>query len=619
MIGAETYGLTGCHSDVELVAALLVRRGYDVTRLTDGDACRAGILTALDDMVAATEPGDAAIVYYSGHGGRIVRPDAEQRKAEGHSAYLQFLVPTDMQHSKPGDFRGVLSEELSALQRRLADAASGQPVNATTILDCCHSGYLARNPTARSRAVDLATAESKMFTVRGILEHVDSLGDDADVAIGETNPHVVRMSACQVEQSAYELASRRGPTHGVFTDALVSVLDDVGDAPVSWRMVGDLVRRRVRSVVPEQRPEVEGPGDRRVFGTALVGDAVSLPLVELDGSLAVPAAALFGVGRGDEVRLVVPGSADPERRVVISEIRAGAAVIAVPDLDVAAHLGSIVATPLRISVPPIAVDVGDGPERDAVVAAIDAVPSLTASGGDALVRVRSTSGGWRIDDALGAPWRAGSTVADQAGIASIVDQIEAIATGHRLLDLPNGGNALGDDTEIRFCRLADGKRVDIAPHGARIDTGTSVTLTLRNRSDEPRFVWVFDVGVSGRSALVTAAAPSGTRLGPAGDEDDTADIWGADGTRVFWPTDVPGDDLGRTEVFVIITADDRQDLSGLASRAGSAIARGPARSALDILLDEVRIGSREVAAAPTADGGLRYRLDRIEFVLVPSL
>ena len=616
VVGSETYGLTGCDADVELIAALLAQRGFDVTRLTGGDARRADILAALDDLVAATGPGDAALMYYSGHGGRLARPDADQRKAEGRSGFFQFLVPTDMQESKPGDFRGVLSEELSSVHRRLSDKFAGQPPNVTTILDCCHSGYMARNLTARSRAVNLTG--SKMFTVQGILEHVQSLGPDADVAIGETTNDVVRMVACQVEQSAFELPSERGSTHGVFTDELVGVLDQVGDARVSWRMVGELVRRRVRGVVPEQRPEVEGPGDRQVFDTALVAATTSLPLVELDGSLAIPSAALFGVGRGDEILLTVLGSDTAEHQATVADVRGGAAVIDLPKDVLGDDLSSVVATPIRISAPQIGVEVGEGPSREEIVTAVEASNSLTTKGARPLVRLRSTGEQWCVDDAQGEQWRSATVTPDEGGVAQLVDEIESIATGHRLLDLPGGTGeqALGDDVDIRFCRIENGKRIDLGRHGERIKAGTPITLTVTNRSKDVRFVWVFDVGVSGRSSLVTGAAPSGTRLGPAGDEDDSADIWGEDGTALYWPDDVPTDEHGRSEVFVVITADDRQDLSALAR--GAALERGSKpRSALDLLLDEARIGSREVATAKVTGGGLRYRLDRIEFVNVP--
>ena len=621
LIGAETYGLSGCDADVALFDDALRRRGFDTTCLIGGRAGRASILEALDDLVAQTGPGDAAVLYYSGHGGRLVRPDADDRKAAGRSPFFQFLVPTDMEQSAPGDFRGVLSEELTLVQRRLVDAFGGSAVNATTILDCCHSGYMARNLQARSRSVDLSGAESRMFTVRGVLDHVRALPPEADVPAGSTNADVVRLVACQTEQSAFELPAVRGGTHGVFTDALASVLDEIGDAAVSWAIVGDLVRRRVRAVVPEQRPDVEGPGHRVVFGSEVADDVVALPLAEVDGRVAVLAAALLGIHVGDEIRLLAPGGDEDERRVVVESLRDGAAVLDVDLADLARRPGgieSLIALPGRLSVPPAEVAVTDGAGADDLRAAVEASPRLTVGETHPLAALRSSPEGWHIDDAVGSPWRSEPLPADAAD--EIVDVIEAIAVGHRLLDLPDGSgpHRLDPDVEILFHKVVDGGPHDLGLHGERVVIGTPITLTLRNTATEERFVWLFDVGVSGRSSLVTSAGASGTRVGPAGDEDDTLDIWRADGEPLFWPADVPLDPNGRPETFVVITADRRNDLSGLASRQPAP--RSARRSPLDLLLDEVRVGSREVAPASGATEGdaLRYRLDRVEFVLLPS-
>lgn len=124
---------------------------------------------------------------------------------------------------------------------------------------------------------------------------------------------------------------------------------------------------------------------------------------------------------------------------------------------------------------------------------------------------------------------------------------------------------------------------------------------------------MFDIGVSGRSALLTNAAPSGTTLGPAGTEDDVIDVWGPDGEALFWPPDVPIVSE-RPESFVVLVADRRADLSSLSSRPGAA--RGRLRSPLDAVVAEARTGTREVA--PSEDGPpLRYRLDAVEFFLTP--
>jgi len=135
-------------------------------------------------------------------------------------------------------------------------------------------------------------------------------------------------------------------------------------------------------------------------------------------------------------------------------------------------------------------------------------------------------------------------------------------------------------------------------------------------------VWVFDVGVSGRSSLLTNAAPSGTLLGAAGAEDDTTDLWGATGEPLFWPADVPTEapvasgDPARPETFVVLVADRRSDLSSLASGPGTA--RGTARSTLDAILAEARTGTREVAPSVAGEPSLRYRIDPVSFLLMPT-
>ena len=120
LIGCETYGLGGCNADVALVRDVLARLEFgDCVQLTGPDASRQGILEGYERLIDATDSEDAVVVYYSGHGGRVALPDWEERQAKGEEAFLQYIVPHDMEQTTPSDFRGVLSRELSALQARL--------------------------------------------------------------------------------------------------------------------------------------------------------------------------------------------------------------------------------------------------------------------------------------------------------------------------------------------------------------------------------------------------------------------------------------------------------------------------------------------------------------------
>ncbi len=74
----------------------------------------------------------------------------------------------------------------------------------------------------------------------------------------------------------------------------------------------------------------------------------------------------------------------------------------------------------------------------------------------------------------------------------------------------------------------------------------------------------------------------------------------------------------RPESLVVLSADRRGDLGALVSPPPTAdVARRAGRSALDAVLDEVRLGTRQARAAGRGNP-LRYRVDLIEFFLTPT-
>ena len=208
LIGSQTYGLTGVNGDVALMAETFAARGFDVTVQVDEAATRAAILDAYEKLIAETPDGsgDPVVVYYSGHGGRTALDGWEGRQLEGARTHLRYIVPFDMAASTESDFRGLLAEELSALQARLTERTA----NVTTILDCCHSGTMSRDPSMTPKAVP------RDFPIAGavpLLDRLDALA--ADDGWDASNRLAVRVVACDPTQSAYERASvARRPARG---------------------------------------------------------------------------------------------------------------------------------------------------------------------------------------------------------------------------------------------------------------------------------------------------------------------------------------------------------------------------------------------------------------------
>jgi hypothetical protein len=187
----------------------------------------------------------------------------------------------------------------------------------------------------------------------------------------------------------------------------------------------------------------------------------------------------------------------------------------------------------------------------------------------------------------------------------------------RTLSSGQGPAALDAAVEVELVRHADDERKACRLNGERLFEGDRVSLTVRNRSDSELYFWLFDVGVSNRTTLVTNDAPSGARLEAAGAAGDARTIGGNGGTTLDWPTDVPPD-AGRSELFVLIVADRQQNLRPLESvgERTRELRTGPV-STLDALLEEARSGTREFAPADTDAPQIRYRVEQIEFFLEP--
>ena len=92
LIGSQTGGLTGVHGDVEVMADALVALGFEVRRHIEAAATSAAIVDAYRALIADTAADDAAVVYYSGHGGRMPN---EQRDADPSAAAVRAVDRAD--------------------------------------------------------------------------------------------------------------------------------------------------------------------------------------------------------------------------------------------------------------------------------------------------------------------------------------------------------------------------------------------------------------------------------------------------------------------------------------------------------------------------------------------
>lgn len=295
LLGCPTAGLAGVAADLVRIRRVLVGRGVDEHAIeTLGAATRAALLAALDALAAAVRPGDAVVIYYSGHGVRLRDPST--------GAWCYALAPV---RSADDEFGYVLREELEDRLGRVTDVTR----NVTWIADCCHAAGVYRGGGRGATRVRALPEAQVAFLAR----RARVLAGRAAPPPGPLgNPHVVRVCASSDDSGAFEDAGG-----GRLTRALEAALEPLRGVPVTC---DDLGRRLdAQAVLGEQRPVVAGPVARWWLSEALAPRGIA-PAAILRAGEALAGGRLLDHRVGDRFTLL-DARRSPAGEVEISEVR----------------------------------------------------------------------------------------------------------------------------------------------------------------------------------------------------------------------------------------------------------------------------------------------------------
>ena len=119
--------LAGAVNDAEAMATLLETRfGFDdIVLLTEQEATREAILSALTDLEASSAAGDVAVFYYAGHGSQIRNTGSTEL-----DGLDETIVPSDV----PDGAEDIRDKELRVYFNSLLDKGT----ELTLIFDSCH-------------------------------------------------------------------------------------------------------------------------------------------------------------------------------------------------------------------------------------------------------------------------------------------------------------------------------------------------------------------------------------------------------------------------------------------------------------------------------------------------
>jgi len=321
--------LHGCVADVLLVEDFLRTRvglpAEKIIKLTssseDGEKALEepshwptyeNIINSFKHLTATAEPGDQVFIHYSGHGNRaLTTKDFKDLKKLD-----EVLVPMDIGNSER---RYIRDTELHFLLRAMVD----RQLIVTLVLDSCYAASATRSwdhPSIRrgnkidETQIDFNSLVAPEKELRRTWEGSSKRNTrTAQVGSGwllEPKGYVL-LAACRANEEANEHPFDGKQTHGALTYWMVDGLQQIGPG-FTYRMLHDNILARVHSQFSNQTPELEGEGNRVVFGS---GEAVSqrgITVLKLngEGTLLLNAGEAHGLKIGSRFNIFAPNERD---------------------------------------------------------------------------------------------------------------------------------------------------------------------------------------------------------------------------------------------------------------------------------------------------------------------
>jgi hypothetical protein len=356
------------------------------------------IIGMFKKVTRTASPGDQVYIHYSGHGGRARTIFPELKDEDGRD---ESLVPTNI--SQP-DARYVRDVELTHLLKTMVD----RQLIVTVVLDSCHSGSMTRGDggaTVRGTgAVDtaerpaeslVASKEELAASWRSLLPDGAHLSKPGSGWMPEPQGYVL-LAACSALEGANEYAFDGQVKNGALTHWLLESLKQIGPN-LTYRMLYNRIVPKVHAQFTQQTPQLQGEGDRVVFGSGNLKPPRSVNVVEVG-----PPRVLLGTGHAHRVKSGATFAVYSPGEVDYSKAGARLAVVEVetpgPTTSWAAITKQFGDAQIEVGAPAVLLDIGARDLKGAVslVWRDDLPPGVDQEG--SLRRVESfmaeRAGGW---------------------------------------------------------------------------------------------------------------------------------------------------------------------------------------------------------------------------------
>jgi len=291
-------------------------------------------------LTAMAQPGDQVYIHYSGHGGRTptVFPDLK-----GEHGLDESLVPLDIGSPDGQYLRDV---ELAHILQTMVEKG----LLVTIVLDSCHSGGATRgvgranvrglniiDTTPRPSQSLVASRDILSQSWRRLSQATTRNINSSSGWLPESQGYVL-LAACSSSESAYEFDFNGTEKNGALTYWLLDSFKQLG-LDYTFKRLHNRLIAKIHSQFEQQTPQLQGDGDRVVFGRSRLPSPYAVTVMKVDlprTRVRLNTGRTQAVQKGAQFAVYPPGETD------FANIMKRQAVVEVTDVDATSSWASIV-------------------------------------------------------------------------------------------------------------------------------------------------------------------------------------------------------------------------------------------------------------------------------------
>ncbi len=270
-------------------------------------------------LVDRAQEKDVAVVYFAGHGSQTRDKNGDEPDRMDET----FLF----HDSRTNDIGDLVDDEFNVMLAKLYSKTK----YITMITDSCNSGTSMRGDKGTFTARFAQPMEQDTKADKNLI--TDDKGDGGGSWIPESMPGLIAFTAASDGTSALETEG-----HGIFTDALLQVLSQARDQPLTYAQVA----RQVPSLIAAtsyQIPYFQGELDRPVFGNTVRTRPRGWEVTDAGAQIKLAGTPVAAMGKGAELR-VYDGTATGDTTRDPGKAKATLIVDSTSGLSATAHISA---------------------------------------------------------------------------------------------------------------------------------------------------------------------------------------------------------------------------------------------------------------------------------------